>query len=291
MKHNQPKRIFFMVSLLVIWGLALSGCANILPAAQATPTEVAEATPTEAAEATPTEAPEATPTEAAEATPTEAPAEEAMIPSVTVNDQEISDDMVTVAEVVSDGPGWIVIHADQEGAPGPVVGHSAVSEGVNTDVTVEIDTENATETLYAMLHTDVGEAGVYEFPGADGPVQVEGQIVTPAFTVTGLPMAEEEEPEAAEPTMVQVSLVQWDIEMPETLPPGPTVFEVTNNGTFEHNFEIEGQGIEQVFEQNLEPGETRTLEVDLPAGEYRVYCPVSNHAERGMELTLTVTSE
>lgn len=267
MKRNQPKRIFLMVSLLVIWGLALSGCANILPAAEATPTE------------------------APEATPTEAPAEEAITPSVTVNDQEISDNLVTVAEVVSDGPSWIVIHADQEGAPGPVVGHSAVSEGVNTDVTVEIDTENATETLYAMLHTDVGEAGVYEFPGADGPVQVEGQIVTPAFTVTGLPMAEEEEPEAAEPTMVQVSLVQWDIEMPETLPPGPTVFEVTNNGTFEHNFEIEGQGIEQVFDQNLASGETRTLEVDLPAGEYRVYCPVSNHAERGMELTLTVTSE
>lgn len=77
----------------------------------------------------------------------------------------------------------------------------------------------------------------------------------------------------------------------KTLPVGPTVFEVTNNGTFEHNFEIEGQGIEQVLEQDLESGEARTLEADLQPGEYRIYCPVGNHAERGMELTLIVASE
>jgi hypothetical protein len=111
-------------------------------------------------------------------------------PSVTVSDQAIENGMVTVDSVVSDGPGWIVIHADANGSPGPVIGHSAVSDGENIDVAVEIDVSNATETLYAMLHTDAGQVGTYEFPGADGPVSVDGQVVTPSFTVTGgLPTA------------------------------------------------------------------------------------------------------
>jgi hypothetical protein len=109
-------------------------------------------------------------------------AQEAMTPSVTVSDQAIESGTVTVGAVVSDGPGWIVIHADDDGAPGPVVGHAAVSDGENTDVTVDIDTEAATETLYAMLHTDAGTAGTYEFPGDDVPVQVEGQVVVTAFS-------------------------------------------------------------------------------------------------------------
>jgi len=112
-------------------------------------------------------------------------------PSVTVNDQAVQDSTVTIAQVVSDGPGWIVIHADQNGAPGPVVGHAAVSDGENNNVVVTIDTAQATSTLYAMLHTDAGTVGTYEFPGADGPVSVEGQVVTPSFTVTGLEGAEE----------------------------------------------------------------------------------------------------
>jgi glucose/arabinose dehydrogenase/uncharacterized cupredoxin-like copper-binding protein len=92
-----------------------------------------------------------------------------------------------------------------------------------------------------------------------------------------------------QPNTVAVSLVDGAIQMPDSLLAGPTSFVVTNNGGMEHNFAIEGQGIEQVFETNLPPGEIRTMEIDLPVGEYRVYCPVADHAQQGMELTLTVT--
>jgi uncharacterized protein YraI len=37
--------------------------------------------------------------------------------------------------------------------------------------------------LFAMLHADAGEPGVYEFPGADGPVVVDGAPVSPGFLV------------------------------------------------------------------------------------------------------------
>lgn len=87
---------------------------------------------------------------------------------------------------------------------------------------------------------------------------------------------------------VEVGLVEYRIDMPRTLPAGRTIFKVTNNGTEEHNFEIEGQGMEEVFPQNLRPAESNTMEVDLEEGTYTVYCPVGNHRDEGMETTLTV---
>lgn len=93
----------------------------------------------------------------------------------------------------------------------------------------------------------------------------------------------------AQENTVQVELREFTIDMPGSIPAGLTTFEVTNNGTFEHNFEIEGQGIDQVFDANLLPGESRTLQVDLQPGAYDVYCPVANHREQGMSLELVVT--
>jgi len=112
-------------------------------------------------------------------------------PSVTVSDQAISGDSVVIAEVISEGPGWLVIHAQADGKPGPILGYSAVAAGANENVSVQIETAKATETLYAMLHMDAGEAGVFEFPeGPDGPVTVDGKVVTPPFSVSGLAAAE-----------------------------------------------------------------------------------------------------
>ena len=106
----------------------------------------------------------------------------------------------------------------------------------------------------------------------------------------------EQEPreEAASPvpedtTTTEVGLTEYEIAMPTSLSAGSQTFRVTNNGTTEHNFEVEGQGIEQEFETNLSPGETQTMQLDLAPGTYEVYCPVGNHRDQGMELQLTVT--
>ena len=107
-------------------------------------------------------------------------------PSVTVSNQADKDDTVTIAQVVSDGPGWIVIHKEEGGGPGPVVGYAAVSDGTNDNVVVKIDSYTATPTLFAMLHTDAGKVGTYEFPGPDVPVMVNGEMVSPSFMVSDL---------------------------------------------------------------------------------------------------------
>ena len=121
------------------------------------------------------------PTREPEPTPTIAP-EQMVQTSVSVEDQAVETGKVVIAEVISDGPGWLVIHAQADGKPGPILGYSPVKDGTNMEVVVEIDSDGVTETLYAMLHTDVGEIGTFEFPdGSDGPVKVDGQVVTPPF--------------------------------------------------------------------------------------------------------------
>jgi hypothetical protein len=51
---------------------------------------------------------------------------------------------------------------------------------------VDINTAGVTPTLYAMLHTDAGELGAWEFPGGpDVPVKARDVVITPAFQVMG----------------------------------------------------------------------------------------------------------
>jgi hypothetical protein len=93
----------------------------------------------------------------------------------------------TASSVLSDGPGWLVIHIDDGGKPGPVAGETLLEDGLNTDVAVELDPSVITPVLWPMLHVDTGEAGKYEFgtvAGADAPVQVDGKVVT--FPVNAL---------------------------------------------------------------------------------------------------------
>jgi uncharacterized cupredoxin-like copper-binding protein len=106
----------------------------------------------------------------------------------------------------------------------------------------------------------------------------------------------EQEPreEAASPVpedtpTAEVGLTKYQIAIPTSLSAGSRAFRVTNNGTTEHNFEVEGQGIEEEFETNLSPGETQTMQLNLEPGTYEVYCPVANHREQGMEIQITVT--
>jgi uncharacterized cupredoxin-like copper-binding protein len=60
-----------------------------------------------------------------------------------------------------------------------------------------------------------------------------------------------------------------------------------SSATAPHAVEIEGQGVEEESEV-VEPGGTARVTADLEPGEYELYCPVGNHADEGMEGTLTV---
>jgi plastocyanin len=70
---------------------------------------------------------------------------------------------------------------------------------------------------------------------------------------------------------------------------GRITFEVRNAGRLGHNFRVRGQGNrEWVQITTLQPGETGSETVRLPAGDYRMFCSVANHEELGEWGTLVV---
>lgn len=195
LRRRTPLRL--AAGVLAVVALVLAACGPAGYSTSANQPSAAPPTSTPAA-LPPTSVPATQPTTAA---PTDLPAPAALTPSVTVADQAIVGGTVTVARVVSAGPGWLVIHAQKDGQPGPVLGYSPLKEGDNVEVSVQIDVAKATPTLYAMLHVDAGTVGTYEFPGPDGPVLLAGQMVSPAFAVTaGLAAAPTPESAASAPT-------------------------------------------------------------------------------------------
>ncbi len=204
-------------------------------------------------------------------------------PSLTVDNQPLGEGgTVTIANVVSPGPGWVMIHADDHGYYGAPIGSAPVPAGVSQNVVVPIDQANATMTLHAMLHADAGVQGTLEFPGADVPVTgTDGRVLNVPFVA--LPT------DPSQPITISVALDEFYAMMPPKLPAGMATFSVTNRGTHPHNIEIEGNGIDlKLFETDLAPGETRTAQAELAPGVYEVYCPVDDHADFGMRYIVPV---
>ncbi len=88
---------------------------------------------------------------------------------------------LVINRVQSPGDGWIVIHAASgaNGEPGDVLGSAPVKAGVSTDVLVKVS--SVAPELVAMLHVDKGALGVFEFPGVDEPLLVDGKPVVSVF--------------------------------------------------------------------------------------------------------------
>jgi hypothetical protein len=123
-------------------------------------------------------------TTAAGASGTAAPGA-AVTGSLDAADQTGDGTSITVKSVnITGSAGFIAIHADAGGGPGPVVGHVAIPEGDSSDVVVTLDAKSPTGAYWPMLHVDAGTPGTYEFPGPDGPVKSGADIVMKKITLT-----------------------------------------------------------------------------------------------------------
>jgi hypothetical protein len=91
------------------------------------------------------------------------------------------------------------------------------------------------------------------------------------------------------PRVVKLTLAEYAIKMPQVLPAGLTRFEVTNAGDRAHYLEIERRGTDVMFGLNLLPGNTKSVEIILEPGQYRVWCPFNRDEAKGMELMVRVT--
>ena len=107
------------------------------------------------------------------------------LPVIAIADQEVMDDgLVTVTSVYTPGPGWLLIHADDDGEIGPLLGHVFLRAGENENVTIPIQWREATPTLHAVLVADGERLTRLDYPDGDLPVIVNGQPLIASFAVT-----------------------------------------------------------------------------------------------------------
>lgn len=253
------------------------------PPATVPPATVSPATVTvELATTTPSPAPATTATDEP-STETPIPTKEVLAPSITVFDQEVSDGAVTIDEAVLADGGWMVIHLDVYGDPGPVVGFAPLEPGANEDVVVEIDVTRASPTLMAMLHEDTGTIGVYEFPDADPPVMIDGEMVIQPFAVAAARAATEE---AMPVDLVEVAIQGFNFEPGDvTIPVGTTV-RWTNMGSGSHTVTADDGSFAS---DTLSNGGTFEFTFNNP-GTYLYYCEFhGGPGGEGMSAVITVT--
>ncbi len=125
---------------------------------------------------------DATPTTQTPATTASEPTEPETGPaSIAAIDQSGDGSTVTVSSVTLPTGGFVVIHADNEGSPGPILGWSdLLPAGESSDVVVTLNTAISAETtVFPMAHVDANGNSEYEFMPPDVTIDV------PATTAEG----------------------------------------------------------------------------------------------------------
>ncbi len=121
-------------------------------------------------------------------TTTESAAGPAMSPAeVVFEDQESDGTTITVASVTLPSPGFIAVHGNKDGGPGPVIGHSdLLPAGTSTNVVVTLDEPlEATDLVFPMAHIDVNGDGVYDFMPPDVAIDLPASTADGGIAVVG----------------------------------------------------------------------------------------------------------
>ena len=124
-----------------------------------------------------------------------APSEAAAAPAAATGtmsamDQSSDGKSVVVAAVdlkAGSNGGWIALHSDVNGKPGPVKYWVAVPAGASSNVKIPTPDGIASGAFWPMLHVDDHTVGTYEFPkvaGADLPAMATGAPVMMKIMVT-----------------------------------------------------------------------------------------------------------
>src|SRR5262249_55917062 len=112
-------------------------------------------------------------------------------------------------------------------------------------------------------------------------------------------------------TPLSMTLTEWKVEVPSTLPHGQYAITITNNGSMEHellvfkselypaqypvdatgNIQEDGPGITKISDgDNIDRGKSQTRTVDLTQpGLYLFACNLPGHFKQGMYTVVTVT--
>lgn len=109
--------------------------------------------------------------------------------AIEVADQPGATTELKVAKALAPAGAWIVVHLDDDGAPGGRVGLQHIPAGENADVSVQLDPVQLTEKLFVAIHADAGTPDIFDFDmmnklnSADQPYFVDGEEVATAVKV------------------------------------------------------------------------------------------------------------
>jgi hypothetical protein len=98
---------------------------------------------------------------------------------VLVLDQPVVDGQVVIERVVSNGPSWLVIYADEDGNTGRIIGFAPLADGVNEQIIVPLVESAVTPMLHILLHEDSVAGDAFDYPVADGPIRIDDRLPTP----------------------------------------------------------------------------------------------------------------
>ena len=173
------KPLLYLFLFLSFFFVACSNSEEATPEITETPTMISANEDTIMSE--PDVEVEVTASPIAEATSTPRPTSQPtpVLPYIDGADQPLTDDgNIIIPRAVSPQDGWLVIYQEGDGELGAVLGYTAVSEGINEDLTLSIDPMEATETVIALLHVDQAPIGEFDFPdGEDVPVEYETAVI------------------------------------------------------------------------------------------------------------------
>ncbi len=135
-----------------------------------------------------------------------------------------------------------------------------------------------------------------EYPGVPHALAGDEALVAPAAgptlggPETGAPASSAPAGSATAAPVPAATINFKDFELDPkdvTVAAGKVSFTLVNRGLYTHDFRVEGNGVD---ERSPRMGAGRTIEwaQTLVPGEYKISCPISNHADRGMVGTLVV---
>jgi uncharacterized cupredoxin-like copper-binding protein/mono/diheme cytochrome c family protein len=173
-------------------------------------------------------------------------------------------------------------------------GRGAIMPAWGADKGGELNDEQVHEMVVMIQHVDwnrvyneaIHVAGGYPTvaPTVDAAAEGAGSGASEATN------AQESQSADAGSGQLQVSAVDIAFEQKELTGPADTEFTitVTNNGASPHDFNIDELGVKTKM---LNPGESETVTINAPAGDYTYYCSVPGHRQAGMEGTLTISAD
>ncbi len=211
---------------------------------------------------------------------------------VSVKNQALSGNTITVSEVSLSEPGFVAIHMDNNGKPGRVIGKSGVlTAGIINDLNITLEeTVSGGVVLYAMLHKDANNNGIFDFPGADTPVKSNNFIAK--FKILGDEQSQPEQQQGAQQndssSVKELNMVSGNLFFtPDNLElkKGQPV-RITFQNTGIHTFTIDELGVDV-------PLRGPSAVVDFTPnkeGQFEYYCAIPGHREGGMLGDLTVVN-